>query len=76
MSYRRPDYGFHPSCGYQVKYAETIRASSGLPVIAVGLIDSLNCAKHLEDERADFVALGEPYATRNGCVRQQLNGKT
>jgi NADPH2 dehydrogenase len=45
--------------GYQVKYAETIRASSGLPVIAVGLIDSFELVQSiLEDERADFVALG------------------
>ena len=45
--------------GYQVKYAETIRSKTGLPVIAGGLISSpLMAEEILSNGRADFIFLG------------------
>lgn len=45
--------------GYQVKFAETIRRITGLPVIAGGLISSASMAEEMiSNERADFIFLG------------------
>ncbi len=45
--------------GYQVKFAETIRNNTGLPVIAGGLITSpLMAEEILSNKRADFIFLG------------------
>ncbi|MDF2943034.1 MAG: NADH:flavin oxidoreductase/NADH oxidase [Herbinix sp.] len=45
--------------GYQVKFAETIRKVTGIPVIAGGLITSpLMAEEILQNDRADFIFLG------------------
>lgn len=45
--------------GYQVKYAETIKRETGLPVITGGLITSpLMAEEILQNDRADLVFLG------------------
>lgn len=45
--------------GYQVKYAEAIKAKCNIPTIAVGLIKDINMAEEiLSNERADLVAFG------------------
>lgn len=45
--------------GYQVRFAETIRKETGLPVMAGGLITSpLMAEEILQNDRADFIFLG------------------
>ena len=45
--------------GYQVKYAETIKQITGLPVMAGGLISSPSMAEEIvHNDRADFIFLG------------------
>lgn len=45
--------------GYQLKYAETMKKETGLPVIAGGLVTSpLMAEEILQNDRADFVFLG------------------
>ncbi|WP_328908736.1 NADH:flavin oxidoreductase/NADH oxidase [Streptomyces sp. NBC_00234] len=59
--------------GYQVPFAERVRAEAGLPVAAVGLItDPVQADKILADNRADAVLLGrellrDPYFARNAA---------
>lgn len=49
----------HPYPGYQVRFAETIRALTGLPVMAGGLVTSpLMAEEILRNERADLIFLG------------------
>lgn len=49
----------HPYPGYQVRFAETIKSLTGLPVMAGGLITSpLMAEEVLRNERADLVFLG------------------
>lgn len=55
--------------GYQVKFAETIRAMCDLPVIAGGLLTNASiCEEIIQNERADLVFIGRellrnPYWT-------------
>ncbi|MBU5331183.1 NADPH dehydrogenase NamA [Anaerocolumna aminovalerica] len=45
--------------GYQVKFAETIKQITGLPVMAGGLISSPSMAEEIvQNERTDFIFLG------------------
>lgn len=53
--------GYHPAfgAGYQVGLANTIKQATGLPVIAVGMLDNPLVADFvLESEQADLVAVG------------------
>lgn len=56
-----------PSPGYQVPYAQLLRRTCGLPVIAVGMITSVEQAEEiLRAGRADLVAMGRELL-RNPC---------
>lgn len=45
--------------GYQVHYAEMVRKTCNIPVIAVGLLNEFDLAQNvIQDGRADFVAIG------------------
>ncbi|NLL65034.1 MAG: NADPH dehydrogenase NamA [Clostridiaceae bacterium] len=68
----------HLFAGYQVQYAEQIRRECDIPVIAVGLIEDFTLAQNIiEDERADFVALGRellrnPYWFLHALYRRKM----
>jgi NADPH2 dehydrogenase len=63
----------HTYPGYQVKYAETIKMGTGMPVGAVGLITSpIQAEEIIQNERADLVILArellrDPYWPRTAA---------
>jgi NADPH2 dehydrogenase len=53
------DVGIKPYPGYQIRFAETIKEKTGLPVIAGGLISAPHLAEEiLQNDRADCIFLG------------------
>jgi len=65
------------SPGYQVPYAEALRAACGLPVIAVGMITTAGQAEEIvQTQKADLVAMGRellrnPYLPLAASQRQR-----
>ena len=52
----------HPAPGYQVGFAKAIRAATGIPTIAVGMIvDPEHAEQIVRDGDADFVALARGF---------------
>lgn len=70
--------GWHPPIvpGYQVEMARQVKQATGLPVIAVGLLDAPELAEHvLASGSADLVAVGrallrDPHWLLNAQYRQ------
>ncbi|WP_328608532.1 NADH:flavin oxidoreductase/NADH oxidase [Amycolatopsis sp. NBC_00345] len=69
-----PDAKIEASPGFQVPFAERVRAEAGMPVAAVGLItEPEQAAEILSDGRADAVLLGrallrDPYWARHAAA--------
>ncbi|MGW2373035.1 MULTISPECIES: oxidoreductase [Kitasatospora] len=76
VAHQRPPYGR----GYQTPFAELIRASTGLPTIAVGAISGHDDANSvLLAGRADLVAIGraqlhDPFWTLHAAADQDYTG--
>ncbi|MFC3418879.1 NADH:flavin oxidoreductase/NADH oxidase [Salinicoccus hispanicus] len=63
--------------GYMVPYAKTIHEETGIPVMAVGLLDDVNLAEHVvASEEADLIAIGrgllrDPYWVLNALQEKK-----
>ena len=65
-----------PYPGYMVPYASRIKEETGIPVIAVGLLEDVNVAEHvIASGDADLTAIGrgllrDPYWVMNANRKQ------
>ncbi|MCG1009865.1 NADH:flavin oxidoreductase/NADH oxidase [Salinicoccus sp. ID82-1] len=68
--------------GYMVPYAKTIHEETGIPVMAVGLLDDVNLAEHVvASEEADLVAIGrgllrDPYWVLNASRQKKEKSRS